>query len=1030
MSVRVALLGERSITGGPPAGPRAVSPRAIELVCFLVLHAGTAQARARIAGLFWPDSSDAQALTNLRRELHSLRRAVGDEPCLVVTARDLCWAVADGVSVDVLDFGVDEDLAWQASRRSDAEATLRHADSALARYAGELLPGVYDDWVVDAREDLQRRCVQLCGLVCRTRMSVGDPAGALHAARRRIRLEPLDEEGYRILMEIQAEMGDRGGAVSTYHRCASILERELHVTPGPDTRAALERFMPRRPGSSAAGPLPRPPAGSAGAGAVPLVGRADIMDRLVDACRRALAGRPGVAVVSGDAGVGKTRLLRELARLAGGEGAVVAHSQCFGSSGRLALAPVADWLRNPAVRSATSGLDPLWRDEVERLVPSPGARRDGRQGSRAMVDAWQRHRFFEGLARAVLATGRPTVLVLDNVHWCDEETLAFVTFLLVHASGAGLLVAATARHDGTDAAPGLGHWLDGLRTARMLTEASIGPLERDDTARLAEAIRGSRLSEEEGTLIQAVTGGFPLHIVEAMRVATAHGSAPIPAGGLAGVLRSRLEQAGGNAQEVVGLAAAVGRDFSLELLAEASDLEPDRVVDAVDELWRARILHGVEDRYDFSHDLLREAAYERVTPARRWLLHRRLAQGLELLHADDTDPVAAELAEQYVRGGRPEKAVAYYRRAAEIASGIFAHAEAARLLAAAAAIVASQPRTRERDRRELALLEARAAPLNAWQGYASEDLHRVLLRSVELAESLGQTDSVVLGLVGLWTSLFVRGDMAACYDAATRGFALVRPESELAGAVHFAVGGALLCMGDAAASVAHFRAAAERVHGAMLTVGTRPDVHSLGFESHAHWMLGDDAAAVTCLEDSVAKARAGDHPYSLAVALAYAAITRQLRSENEELAAVVAELRDLCDRYGFGYYREWGLVLDGWARGGRAGLLLAQRGIGNLRAEASFARMPYWLSLLADLQAREGMADGARSSLDAAIVSANVRGELWWLPEVQRLRARFDEPAAAAARLGAALELASGQGSTALVRRCEASLAALRPAHG
>ena len=120
-----------------------------------------------------------------------------------------------------------------------------------------------------------------------------------------------------------------------------------------------------------------------------------------------------------------------------------------------------------------------------------------------------------------------------------------------------------------------------------------------------------------------------------------------------------------------------------------------------------------EDGYDFSHDLLRETAYAAISPPKRWLLHRRIAQGLELLHAEDTDAVAAQLAEQYARGGRPVRALAYYQRAAGVAASRFAHAEAIRLHEKALSIIAAMPAGRDRDSRELAVLEAMAAPLNA-----------------------------------------------------------------------------------------------------------------------------------------------------------------------------------------------------------------------------------------------------------------------------------------------------------------------------
>jgi hypothetical protein len=135
------------------------------------------------------------------------------------------------------------------------------------------------------------------------------------------------------------------------------------------------------------------------------------------------------------------------------------------------------------------------------------------------------------------------------------------------------------------------------------------------------------------------------------------------------------------------------------------------------------------------------------------------------------------------------------------------------------------------------------------------------------------------------------------------------------------------------------------------------------------------------------------------------------------LRETVGELRELCARYGFAYYREWGLILDGWYRPDETGTGLARQGIGNLRSEGSFARMPYWLSLLAGLQARHDGPGAARATLDAALAAGKARDDLWWLPEVLRLRAAHDEPEAAVARLRSAAEMASAHGSAGLLRR-------------
>jgi DNA-binding SARP family transcriptional activator len=1022
--LHVSLLGEQAIIDDATGGVRMRSSRSIALVAFLVAHAGTPQLRQRIAGLFWPDSTDAQALTNLRRELHNLRHALAGEQSLIVTSTDLGWRDTQTCQVDMRIFAIEREAALAAVAADDSEAILVHATRAIAEYRGDLLPGVYDDWLLDARSELERQCVDMCDLVCATRTRRGDPAGAVDAARRRIQLQPLEEVGYSTLMQLQADLGDRAGAVSTYHHCASVLDRELGVSPDPATRRAFQRLMADVDAARWSLPTAEPATGRPGLAAAQLIGRSRELGLLQELWRTAAAGDPGFALVRGGAGVGKSRLVAEVAETARLQGAVVATSQCFGTSGRLALAPVADWVRNPAVQSATATLDETWRAEVGRVVPS-GAQGERGAGSRAMADAWQRHRFYEGLARSLLAVGRPMLLVLDNMQWCDQETLAFVTFCLGLAADAPVLVAGTLRDDSLDEDPELTGWIVRMRAAGLLTEFSLSPLEAADTASLAWAIAGRPLTEADADLLQATTGGFPLYVIEAVRGSVDPATVPLPVGDLTAVLRNRLEQATPTAREVAGLAAAVGTNFTLDLLTEASDLDARAVVGAVDELWRRRILREFRDGYDFSHDLLRETAYAQISPPKRWLLHRRIAQGLELLHADDTDVVSAQLAEQYTRGGRSERAVAYYRRAADIAAGMFAHAEAIRLQKQALSIVRGLLAGTDRDRRELAVLEAMAAPLNARYGYSSPELQRTLERSIALAETLGRKDSALTGMVALYGTQFVQGRTSDGYQTAIRALNMAEPESELSGQAHFAVGGSAVSLGMPAEALRHLTLAAQLMGGAVwLNVGTRADIHGMAWAAHAHWLLGHDDDTLSSCNDAIKLARVIGHPYSLAVALAYGGITRQMRNDLPELRDTVRELRELCDRYGFAYYREWGLVLDGWSRMDEPGIELARRGIGNLSSEGSLARMPYWLSLLADLLARHDRPDAAQATLDAALAAGQAHDDVWWLPEVLRMRAAYDDQESAISRLRSAAQMASSHGSVALLRRCEHDLAA------
>jgi DNA-binding SARP family transcriptional activator/tetratricopeptide (TPR) repeat protein len=1018
--LRVSLLGEKAITGDGGAVLTS-SSRALALVAFLVAHAGSPQPRPRIAGLFWPDSGEAQALTNLRRELHHLRRVLGSEPSLVVTSADLCWHDTVTCRVDARVFAAERDAALAAAASGDDAAAVAHAARAVAVYRGEFLPGVYDDWLLETRSELERQCVDVCDLLCATRARIGDLAGAVEAARRRIQLHPLEEAGYRTLMQLQADLGDRAGAVSTYHHCASVLDRDLGVSPGPATLRAFQRLMGAAGPAGAAGSGPGTAAARSGLATAALVGRAGELGRLAELWQAAAAGRPGLVLVRGGAGVGKTRLVSEVAELARLQGAVVASSQCFGTAGRLALAPVADWLRNPVVQAATATLEEAWRVEVGRLLPPAGTRASRGRASRAKADAWQRHRFFEGLARALLAVARPMLLILDNVQWCDQETLEFVTFCLRLAGGARLMIAATLRDDSPEDDGVLRAWADRVRAAGLLAEVWLGPFDSAGTARLAEAICGQPLDAADTDLLQATTGGFPLYVIEAVR--SGIGSEPVPAGDLTAVLRKRLWQATAAAREVAGLASAVGTDFTLDLLAEASDLDADAVVAAVDELWRRRLVREFGDGYDFTHDLLRDCAYAQVSPPRRWLLHRRIAQGLELLHAGDTDPVAAQLAGQYARGGRPARAVSYYRRAADVAAGMFAHAEAIRLHEEALSVIGGLPAGRDRDRQELAVRESMAAPLNARYGYSSPGLQHTLERSIALAETLGDRQSALTGVVALWGSRFVQGRTADSYQIATRALGMAEEGSELSGPAHFAVGGAAVSLGKPAEGLAHFTLAAQVGSVVSLSIGTRPDVHGAAWAAHAHWLLGDDDSARSGCAAAIALARSIGHPYHLAVTLAYGAITCQLLADRPAVRDAVRELRVLCDRYDFAYYREWGLILDGWCRTDASGIGLAQRGVDNLRSEGSFARMPYWLSLLADLHARAGRPDAARATLDAALASGQARDDVWWLPEVMRMRAAYDQHQMGITRLRSAARMASAHGSIALLRRCERDLA-------
>ncbi|MGH3496583.1 MAG: ATP-binding protein [Nocardioidaceae bacterium] len=1017
--VQVRLLGGQRVDGVSAAGPP--SARALELLAYLVVHEGLLVPRSQLAGLLWPDSTENQARTNLRRELHHLRSVIGPDPCLEVQHDGMAWRAQGHCFVDVCAFERESAATVAAGKADDKPGVARHALAALDAYGGPLLPGAYADWVLAARADLARGAVDVCDRGSAALRELGDLGRASDVARRRTVLEPLEEVGYRRLIELHVEAGDLAAAVSTYHLCSSVLERELGISPSEDTTQRIEQLIAQR-GAGGRARLPGSPrAARRTSEAAGLVGRHPELARLRSVWEES-AGRARLVLVAGDAGVGKSRLVHDFAGSVRRSPSVVATARCFGSSGRIPFAPLADWLRSPALQSLQADLDPVWRKEVERLVPARSTPGTGEAGRRAMVDAWQRLRFFEGLCRAVLAGARPTLLVLDDLHWCDGETLAWLGYLLGHGGELPLMVLATARPHEIAHNPDVAGPLHSLASAGDVETITLDPLTEPETADLAAQVLGHPLAGREAELLWTTTGGHPLFVIETARIlAREPGSAT--SSSLEAILSRRLEQTSPVAVEVAELAAAVGRDFSLDLLTEASDLEPDTVVRGVDELWQRRILREFGRGYDFTHDLLRDAAYARVTPAQRWLLHRRLAQGLELVYADRLDDVSSQLAEQYDRGGRSDRALPYYARAADAAAAVFAHGEAIRLLRRALGLVAVLPPGPDRDAKELSLLQTISAPLNAVHGYSATEVDVTFQRASELCERLGRQDELLATLVGLFACRFVQGRTRESHEIATRALRIAEDVPEMAGQAHFAFAGSAASLGMPATAVDHFRIAVDLSPGRMgLIVGTRPEVHSLAWSAHSHWMLGHDDEARSASVEAVRLGRESEHPYTLAVSLAYAALTRQLLGEPAEMLAATSELTNLCGRFGFAYYPEWAKVLDGWARGGDDGLAHIGAGIDRLLTAGSLARMPYWLTLQAEAQLAAGLTTPALASLDSAQAAARQHDDVWWLPEVLRIRARLRPRQGTARLLEEARALALSMSSPALAARCQRDL--------
>jgi DNA-binding SARP family transcriptional activator/tetratricopeptide (TPR) repeat protein len=733
--LEITLLGnQRVAAGGQPLD--ALSPRTLGLLGHLVVHAGSPQLRSHVAAIFWPDSTDAQARTNLRRELHQLRRALPDgDRFMTIDTSSLCWRPDAECEIDVAEFEAAAAEADRAEREGD-QAVFRAAGSRAVRaYGGDLMPAFYDDWVLVERERLHRTCVALLDRLVTALADDGDTPAAIELARRRVGLEPLEESGYRTLMELQARSGDRAAALRTFHRCASVLERDLGVAPSAETVAAHRLLL--------GGSVEMSPAG----GDAPFIGRQAELAALRSAWASARNG-PRVMIVAGEAGLGKSRVVDELARSVGREMGTVAKARCFPSMDRLTLAPVVEWLRSRPLRDGVERLDPIWRSEIARLRHDVHSG-TGRRASSAPIDPWQRLRFFEALTRGVLSPGAPTLLVLDDLQWCDTETLEWLEFLLHFDPDAPVLVVATLRSEELPERPEVWEYTRRLRSEGCADELTLDPLTTEGTAELAAALLGRQLRRTERVQLHARTGGIPLFVVESSRPDSAESSR------VDAVLAGRFAKLSPLATELCGVAAAIEGDFSYELMAEASDLTGEELVEALEELWRRRIVQEHSSTsYGFVHDLLRQAAYDRLSPPQRAQHHRAVASALERLHAGDPGVVAAQIAEHYQRGGEVDGAIRHHWLAAEAASSVFAHGEAIRHQSEALSLL-DQLGEGNTVRRATGLLG-----LGVAQRHAGDPAHhRTLLAAADLARRLGAADLLATAALavadhGYWSPSF------------------------------------------------------------------------------------------------------------------------------------------------------------------------------------------------------------------------------------------------------------------------------------
>jgi DNA-binding SARP family transcriptional activator len=666
--------------------------KARALLAYLALRPGRPHARETLTTLLWGDTSEQKARQSLRQTLSRLRKvfAIAHNAGLVVRG--------ETVSLHRPALEVDVAVFERLARAGTAAALASAADL----YQGSLLEGLtideptFDEWLQAERERLHEAALDaLSRLLAHQARSAGTEL-AVRTALRLLALDPLLEAVHRTLMRLYVRQGRRGAALRQYQTCLTVLQRELGVEPEPETKRLYQEILQKSAPSPARG-LPRAfreaevGAGrsSGPAAEPPLIGRTEEVARLRTALADAWQGRSGIVVLTGEAGVGKSRLIEELAVEGLRRNGRLLRGQCYESEQILPYRPWIDALRSGQILAdveTTRDIGPNRLAELGRLFPELGP-------SRGLFPATpESHtRLFDALCEVVrcLAARQPLLLILEDLHWADEMSLRLLAFIARRVERRPVLILGTAREEELPWVPALTRMIEELNRERRLSRAILPSLSREATTELVRALarRGTSASRvaELGEQVWAGSEGNPFVIVETMR-ALEEGQVLAAGTGISlpqrvrELVSTRLNRLSAGSQPLAEVAAVIGREFSFALLRQAAGLSEHETAAAVEELVRRRLLEAVGEHFAFSHQWARDVIYSQVLSPRRLALHGAVGAAMEALHADRLDEVSDQLADHFSHTDQTAKAIHYLVRLSEKAARSYALDDAVRTL--------------------------------------------------------------------------------------------------------------------------------------------------------------------------------------------------------------------------------------------------------------------------------------------------------------------------------------------------------------
>ncbi|MGW1536776.1 ATP-binding protein [Streptomyces aureus] len=676
--LRLRLFGGFHATrdSGPPLAEKWPRPGARALVKLLAVTPGHRLHRGQAMDICWPDADPQAAAGSLRVALHAARHAL--EPELAKRAAS-SYLISDGalLHLDPAMVWIDADDAETAGRSALADGGVDELTDALARFTGEILPeDRYAGWAEERRGQLALLREQLLLRLAEEHLERGAAAEAAATAEQILAVSPAEELAHRVLIDASLRQGLRRRAVRQYHVCHEVLSAELGVRPGPETerlhRAAL-----------AAAPAPVPaapplPALLRADGGRPLRGRDTVLERLL------AADGPPVTLLSGEAGVGKTRLSGEVARRAAADGTAVLWGGGQDAEGHTPYGAFAEalegWLaEHSATERARVGAE---YPELASFLPSLG--QVGTSGERSPEE--ERDRLFRGITALLgdLAAARPVLVVLDDLHAADTGSYGLLGHLARRAveRDTALRFLVTYREEELPEGDARRSAVASLLRRGHGVREELGRLDKEACLAVVRDVTTDAPHEDRIHRVWELSLGNPLFALE-----LAHGLADEDGGTLApegvrGLVADRLVRLDADARRVVEALAVAGGDTALSELLDVAEhgLHPPVAgAAAADALEQAIAASLVEERLvvvagrseegvAFRHPLVRLTCYEQLAGVRRRQLHAAFAQAVRRRRPDAVDTLASHFA----RADDP-RAAEYLRRAAERAAALYAN---------------------------------------------------------------------------------------------------------------------------------------------------------------------------------------------------------------------------------------------------------------------------------------------------------------------------------------------------------------------